>query len=85
LENSTKDYKHGWVIKGGQKYFTTYNEKGTRDKNFKTEVSKTSFKVGPQNVRKEDAPAVARAKSRRPSAWFLDETREIPSNQSWFG
>jgi len=91
LENSTKDYKHGWVIKGGQKYFTTHNEKSARDKNFQIESSKTIWKVaktiwvGHTNDRKENAPAGQETNSGRRSAWFLDQTREIPPNKSWFG
>jgi len=84
LENSTKDYKHGWVVKGGQKYFTTHNEKSPRDKNFKAESSET-LEVGHTNDRKENAPAGQETNSGRRSAWFLDQTREIPPNKSWFG
>jgi hypothetical protein len=36
---------YGWVIKGGQKYFTKNHEKSSRDQNRRTEKEK-SFKVG---------------------------------------
>jgi len=88
LENSTKDYSHGWIVKGGQKYFTTHNEKSARDKNFKAESSET-IEVGHTNDRKEKRRAARtwenRATARCNSLWFDEPTNEIPPNQSWFG
>jgi len=89
------NWKHGWVIKGGQKYFTTHNEKSARDKNFQIESSKTIWKVaktiwvGHTNDRKEEAPGRThmgeiRATARCNSLWFDEPTNEIPPNQSWF-
>jgi hypothetical protein len=72
--------KHGWFIKGGQKYFTAHNEKSSRDKNCETQERKT-VQVGHTNDRKEEAPT----RCGTASAWFLDTTFEIPPNQSWFG
>jgi len=34
------NWKHGWIIKGGQKYFTSHNEKSARYKNCEVEVQK---------------------------------------------
>jgi hypothetical protein len=65
--------KYGWVIKGGQKYFTSNHEKGSRDKNSEVESAET-FEVG-------DFKGTERSPGRRliPSAWLSeDEAREIP-------
>ena len=39
-------YKHGWIIKGGQKHITSNHEKGSRDQNLKAEERKTVPQVG---------------------------------------
>jgi len=73
------DWKHGWIIKGGQKHFTTHHEKGARDKNPKTQGRKT-FEVGHTNDRKEIdqwRPFQLRWKAEERSHWFDDQTREI--------
>jgi hypothetical protein len=77
------NWKHGWVIKGGQKYFTTHNEKSARDKNCEIKKRKTIEVGHPQYVRKDATSSTK--ESSASSSWFLDETREIPPNQSWFG
>jgi len=64
------NWKNGWVIKGGQKYFTTNHEKGPRNKNLQIEErASLCTQVGP-----EHGPKTARAAR---SLWFDDPTREI--------
>jgi hypothetical protein len=77
---------YGRVIKGGQKYAAANHEESSRDKDSKAEGFETGFQVGqPHNVRKETRrPAIGFSATSR-SSWLLDETREIPPNQSWFG
>jgi hypothetical protein len=67
------NFRYGWIIKGGQKYFTPHHEKGARNKNFEAERTE-AFEVGhAQHVRKDTTPIEGR------SAWFSeDAAREIP-------
>jgi len=71
--------KYGWVIKGGQKYFATDHEKGSRDQN--REAQKLSEDPSPQvgyqhNVRKGEGDRAGGMPAR--SFWFDDpQAKEI--------
>jgi len=66
-------YKYGWVIKGGQKYFTTHHEKSARDKNSEVEGAET-FEVG-ESKSTEKGPSDPYWRQ----SWFgFDAAREIP-------
>jgi hypothetical protein len=77
--------KHGWVIKGGQKYFTAHHEKSARDQNRKIKISE---KVGQRN---DDRKVQGTAARPRIIAWRVvsrkevNEALQIPPNESWFG
>jgi hypothetical protein len=78
---SQLNFRYGWIIKGGQKYFTPHHEKSSRDKNFEVEGSET-FPVGHAHVRKESRRR-RRVIRRIPESWraprFSEDTaREIP-------
>jgi hypothetical protein len=75
-----RNFKHGWIIKGGQKHVTTYYEKGSRNKN--REAQKSSQVGHPHNVRKQNAAARAQQTPPRFNA-INDEALPIPPNQSW--
>jgi hypothetical protein len=84
-----KGFKHGWVIKSGQKYFTPNNEKGSRDQNFEAEEREKSSQVGPHersengsaSETKTNTPYSARCQpSSLPenlAAWLRQTSREI--------
>jgi hypothetical protein len=80
-----EDWKHGWVIKCGQKHFTSHHETSARDKNRKIKISE---KVGQPN---DDRKVQGTAARPRIIAWRVvsrkevNEALEIPPNQSWFG
>jgi hypothetical protein len=79
-----EDWKHGWVIKRGQKYFTAHYEKGARDKDRETEISE---KVGQINDDRKERGTTGSSNPSCPSdwsAWYLDPSYEIPPNQAWF-
>jgi hypothetical protein len=65
-------YKYGWVIKSGQKYFTTHHEEGARDKNLEAEKRET-LEVGRHETTETGGRRV------------MDTSLPIPPNQFWFG
>jgi len=85
--------KYGWINARRQTDTQANHEKGSCHQNCQTEKGK-AFEVGHQeNVRKEgDCLAAAGLRPHGPaswpgrsSAWFLDETFEIPPYQGGFG
>jgi len=68
------NYSNGWIIRGGQKYFTTHHEKGARNKN--REAQKSS-EVGSTNEPKREGRASVPGEPGARSSWFDDATKEI--------
>jgi hypothetical protein len=84
------NWKHGWIIKSGQKYFTPNHEKGARNQNCKTQVGKT-FEVGQPNYARNGTAAppgeegVYSSEPLAPRTSWFNAKSEIPPNKSWFG